>query len=1301
MKRSRILLITFFLLYLRPVSVQAYNMTKHLNTSTGLSNSYIHGIIQDSQGRVWIATESGLNCYDGYHIHNYSTYDSQLKSNIINILYHDAFHHKIWIGTKGNGLAVLDERTGVIRDMTPKNISFNNVISFTSDHHNRIWFATHNKIIRYDYTTNTFSLVFSARNKAGFRGIFYNGREFVIADYYSGLTFFETKKQIQRHPGKKILNGETVNVMTADGRGYLWLGTNCGLWKMNLHTHQLKSIATARKTAVNSIIHDGKNNLLIASNSEVFLFNTQTSHSGLICNIHNVENIYEDQYHNLWLGTFGDGCYFMGQARHPFRMIDTDKTWSIYPDGSRMWAGGKNKLILLQKHHVVKIYPLSFQGMTGHVMSLCVENKQDLVLAAYGRLLRFSKQTGKLSEIKINNKSIPAITFYKDNRTGILWIAAYNGIYTILKGKVRKRNRLNRTLSGQMTNGIRIDSDGKIWIGTFENGIYVFDKKEKLIRHLSQQDAFFTNVIMHLQLGSRNRLWMATPEGVGLINTKNPAELKNFGYKEGLKDLFIRAIREDHLGNVWVSTNNGISYLDMKKIQFFNFGKDDGIPTQSFTGGLILQPDGSMYATSLDGICCLDSRSLTARRKTSQVAFLSCTILSTTNENLNERLAKPSGNTWMLSHDENTIKINVAVGNKAQSEQVDYSYRVDHLTPKWTITDGNEITFYNLSPGKYTIHVRARLHGQSWQNASTASMDFTIQPPLWWSAGARWLYVLSLAAIICFLFQRYNHHLKIRNDLELEKRKNAADQDTNNERLQFFTNIAHELRIPLTLIFGPVNELEKSGRLSEQDRYKVNLIKQNSNRLLELINRLLEFQKAETHNLKMTVSLGNISETIAAIGNEFKDSCTNPDVHFILKTEQDIPAVYYDRNIMKSILCNLLNNAVKYTAHGEIGISLTSVIKAGHHYSAIRIWDSGCGIPEYALTQIFDNYYQVNGKHQASGTGIGLALVKKLCKQHHIGLSVDSKVGHGTCFTLLLDNEYTYPEALHQESDTEEKTLFYPKTNKNGTICHEKDTTVLIVEDNLDINNFIACSLENEYNILQADNGQEGLECAEKNLPDLIICDVMMPVMNGNEMTKSIKNNISTSHIPVIMLTAKSTIDDQKASFENGADAYITKPFSIDLLKTRIKNILGARKISAQYVLQQMTNPTSYIRRKCMNAMDQRFMNNLNEIISDNIASGQLTLNFLAGQMNISQSTLYRKVKALTGISGNEYIRKIRLNYSRKLMTEGNRNISEAAYKSGFTDISYFRHCFKEEFGMIPSEYQKVALKQDTDRDIG
>lgn len=1182
--------ISLMMFLVLPVCGNRAKVIDRLHVGGGLSNNYVHGVVEDSRGRVWIATESGLNCYDGYGYKVYKTYNSSLKSNFINCLYRDVKRREILVGVKGYGIYSIDESSGIIKDITPKGQPIHNVMTI--------------------------------RPKAD--GL---------------LLLYCPERVVTFQP------------------------------------------ATKRFLHVRTVGYDG------------------------LALLPNASKVYTDPFGNQWASTLGSGVVMTSRRSDPFTRVIGGSVYSVELGKTCIWAGGDDVLYRIDSHHQVKRIPLSYGSVHGHILSLSSRGGDQVLMAVGGCLLSYDVTTGQFRELRYQGKAVKAITFFYDEKTGVTWITALDGIYSLDKQRIVREDRLNSCLRHQQSNGLRVDDEGKIWIGTYEDGMYLFGKDKRLLRHYTQQAHFFTNSVMHLRLGANNRLWLATPDGIGLFDTRRPQSPRHFGFQQGLSDPFIRGVADTGDGNAWVTTNNGIAYFDWKRKNFYNFNRYDGVPEHNITGGILLLPDGKLMFTTMGGLYVADVASLLRPDRVSPVAFTACEVRLPDADKTSTNVVAPGNDGhYALDYDENAFVLAFSVLDKSQCRRTDYSYRIRELSDDWTLTDGNTISVIGLSPGNYTVEVRARLHGQPWSEASVVSTRLAIAYPWWQSWPARIIYVVFLIAVIGWGLKRYKRRLKEKSDLIIEKKMVETEKASNAERLQFFTNIAHELRTPLTLIFGPIEQLEQSKELGPSDRQHVGLIKSSAARLLMLINQLLDFRKAETHNKKLRISCGKLDELIYKIGEEFIQASNHPQVAISLQVHYGGQEIWFDSDVITTILNNLLSNAVKNTASGEIVLSLDKYEQEGRTFSRIKVTDTGCGIPEEALPHIFDRYFQVEGSHHVSGTGIGLALVKALCDLHKISLSVESRVGKGTVFTLLLDHAATYPEALILEAPkvhhpgssvarVKESGGSTDGSNADAVSSRQKPV-VLVVEDHVDINNYIADNLSQDYIVLQTVNGEEGLAAAKKEIPDVVITDIMMPVMDGIAMTRNLKTDIATSHIPVIMLTAKTEAEDQKEGYDNGADSYLTKPFSMSMLKARISNLLVARKTLARHILEMTKNRENRLPEadgkgglRSLSRLDSQFLSRLNDVIQAHLADPKLNLSTIANELEVSQSTLYRKAKALTGVTTNEYIRKIRLEHCRRLLSAGTHNVSQAAYQSGFTDLAFFRTQFKQEFGITPNEY--------------
>ena len=622
---------------------------------------------------------------------------------------------------------------------------------------------------------------------------------------------------------------------------------------------------------------------------------------------------------------------------------------------------------------------------------------------------------------------------------------------------------------------------------------------------------------------------------------------------------------------------------------------------------------------------------------------------------------------------------------------------MEGLDRTWYDTEGEQqITFRNIDPGKYIFRVKARLKNGEWDEKNTASIHIVINPPIWATWNAKSLYTLLILCIIYLIFRSYKKRLLLKsslkvekNSLEMEKRNRQKEQELHNERLRFYTNIAHELRTPLTLIIGPLEDLKDNKGIPAAFRTKIQTIYRSAVQLLNLINQLMEFRKTETQNRQLTVGKGNLSNLITEIGLRYKEH-----VRINVKVEPVQENIYFDADIITIILNNLLSNAIKYTRAGHITLSMHRIKANGISYVEMIVADTGYGIDAESLPHIYDRYYQAKGKHQASGTGIGLALVKSLVDLHHGSLEVESAVEKGTTFRFRIQTDYNYPEALHKE----EKVVTVVKEMAEDAEPESAFPILLVVEDNADIREYIANELQDTYKILQANNGKEGLILALRYTPNIIVSDIMMPEMDGIAMCKGIKENMNTSHIPVILLTAKDSIQDKEEGYDSGADSYLTKPFSAKLLRSRIKNLLEMRKRLARQIVENV--PSTVVKNTekrqstssphpQLNRLDEAFLSKLTSLIEDNLDVEKIDTAFMIDCMNMSYSAFYRKVKALTELSPNEFVRKIKLRNSAHLLLTGEHNVSEAASMTGFNNMAHFRDCFKKEYGIPPSEYQK------------
>ena len=883
---------------------------------------------------------------------------------------------------------------------------------------------------------------------------------------------------------------------------------------------------------------------------------------------------------------------------------------------------------------------------------LCIQ-----ILSSYGQQYTIKKLG---LEKKLSNSYIIDIT---EDKNGYLWFATEDGLNKLEGGLFssyyKKDNSRSLNLTGNELNCLLDDpQDPVLWIGTQRAGLNAFNYQT------NQQTVF-------------------------LHDENNP-------YSIATNDVTDLAVAAD--GNLWVATYwRGIEYLDKKTGKFTHYNQQTvpGLPSNT-VWTLVDDHKGNLYiGHAQHGMSILSIKT----KKIKNFTYNKLDDTTIPSNNVQCIFKDNTGNLWI-----GTEK-GLALYNP---ERVEYAYMLKGLENAWyTVKEPNNVTFRNLPPGKYEFLIKTRIRNQEWSN-EISSIEIIIAPPLWLSWWAKLLYVFCAVGLLFIGLWAYKRKLNLEYLYESEKKSHEQEQELNDERLRFYTNITHELRTPLTLILGPLEDLVKSNTLSSKDHHRISVIHQSAVRLLNLINQILDFRKTETQNKKLCVTKGNLTNVIYETGLKYKELNNKPEIQVLIEAEDENMVLFFDKEIITMILDNLISNALKYTEKGYIRIRAEWITENGIRYAQLSVEDTGYGIGQEALTHIFERYYQESGEHQASGTGIGLALVKNLVKLHEGDIQVKSLPDIGTTFYLRLLAENTYPQALHGEDmhagkqDVKEK---YIEKLEISDPDRNARPIILVVEDNADIRDYIADSFTDLYEVKTAANGKEGLQIATECIPDIVVSDIMMPVMNGIMMCQKLKADMRTSHIPVILLTAKDSITDKEEGYQAGADSYLTKPFSASLLQSRISNLLTQRRLLSERFAIRPEKPEKQSMEKkraiiteSMNKLDKAFMDKITNAITESLATSEnVDITVLSNVMCMSSSTLYRKVKALTGMSTNEYIRKIKMQLAEKYLLEGKYSISEIAFKVGINSSVYFRQCFKEEFGMSASEYLKQLTGQSID----
>ena len=1346
---KKLLLFLGLILQVLALTASTSSIFKNLGLKEGLSNGFVNDMIIDGQGFIWAATESGLTRIAGTKCTIFKNNNSNIDNDGIVGLYYNKESNSIWILFKNGHIDVFDCKTQQFIHFTQK-IPKKSVADIKGAADGGIWIAYYDGTIQhYTPKNQKFSTISNKRLpniKNGIRSITDDGNDHLyIGLRIEGLYVYNLRTQktkyFRHNPNDpQSLPGDNVRSICIDHAKNIWVGTNLGLGlldpftgKFKVFKHIANNPASLAGDNIHQIIEMNDRTLWIASDiggisvldlnlyknplTEELKFSQITKeNSGLSSN--NNRRIIQDSFGNIWIANYSMGIDFIAKSAASINTLQymgkaLEEVTGLYCDHQgNLWIGRDNLMSLYQNGKLMQTWNFSsYLSNSSSSIYVFEEDKKGNIWCGTSDngVLKFNPHTHSFTRINYaQNLDVHALC---ENAQGKMWVGTEAGIFSVENDKINKEQELNRQMGKNPTiiYSIKEDNYGQIWIGTLDRGVFVFSKQMKLIVHLTEKNLLATNSINHIIKDADGGIWMATMRGLAYVqNPLQPGAIKNYNERYGIKDSHIRAISQDKQGNIWVSMFSGIACLNIHKQRFYNYDYESGIPTSNFVeASAVTTPDGTIYFGSPGGICFFNPQQLTEPKAVSPIQIINCERVGKLSDQFASRLISPNKEGIIcLSHDDNTFKINFTIKDFSQEGNVEYSYMMKGLDDQWYETEGdNEVTFRNLKPGDYTFIIRAKLKNQDWEDASTAEMKVVVNPPLWLTWWAKLCYVLLIMGILGYFFRSYQKQLLLRNSLVQEKWESKKRQQVNEERLRFFTNITHELRTPLTLILGPLEDLMEDKEIAERAHHKIGCIHASAERLLNLINDILEFRKTQTQNRKLTVAKANLGAFVREIGVRFKDLNQNSRLNIRLNIKTGVPELYFDSEVINTVINNLMSNAIKYTPEGSITLSLTM---PEDKTVAIAVEDTGYGIDKDALPHICDRYYQENGNHQASGTGIGLALVKSLATLHQAELTVESEKGRGSKFTFSLKADRTYPEALHKDDNQDLATAENAEENETTSKEPTEDIRplLLIVEDNADIRLYIEESLHEDYRIIQACNGREGMEQAFSKVPDIIVSDIMMPEMDGIKMTHILKEDIRTSHIPIILLTAKTSINDQEEGYDSGADSYLTKPFSAKLLHSRIRNILSGRRRLADYIVQknisqfetsadeqQTSQKATEEKEDAMTCqisnLDKKFLEKLNKLIENHISTDDLDMAFMTDKMAMSHSTFYRKVKALTGMSANEYIKKAKLRHSMTLLKKGEYSIAEVAILAGFNNLGNFRESFKREFGKSPSEILK------------
>lgn len=1314
---------------------QNWGNVSHFDTRNGLSTNYVTDIVQDRRGVMWIASDAGINRFDGVNFKSYSLYLDSLAANTVSSILYDEDDDFLWVGTRC-GLGRLNCLTGEFSKVVlPDEAWVDNVSKILPASDGGVWIISHYYNVVYIDSEDNVE-VFHSKDIPGLISSFTTGVDdgrgnLIVGNEYGGLSVLDIKERKSRFFDNGDMHASTpvtqIYDIITDSRGNVWFSGNHGITLFRPVGGKFYSF-NSRENLNNDRIYSLKeisNGTILAGGDlgSVNIFNPTSvipgDESSLRMERHNVRgygsgvstgnirSICEDSFGNIWLCNYGKGLEVIKHSEPLFFRLpyleshgsgfDNHDVWSVFMgcNGSAV-LGGTNSIGTYDGGGKINtmFVPSVLTHKFSRVSSLFCRGSEIFMGFYDDGLLKYDTASNSVVRIDMWSNDIGVNTFLSVGDS--IFMGTSKGVRFYHDNTVGRIQSIDEVINGLSVTGIVKDTNGNFWIGTYGAGVFVFDSGFNKV-HQIEAAQLHGGAIKEIYMDSYGYMWIVSKESLAYVkNTDLPASLQLITYPKDEYPTIFRGIIEDRWGNIWVSTDSGLmEWLRRDEtLHIFRASPQNGF--SSFNDRAIgLDSFGRIVLGSGDGAWIFDPKRIETMKEANSVVIMECIAIDPEAKAMGKVMRVSDDGTLKMTYDSSSFSVFFTVPDVSQASDIEYEVMLEGLDTGWSSPiSENHVTYRMLPPGKYKFNVRARLPHQPWNDDIIASMDIEVAPPFWSTWWARTAYVLLLLLAIGLWIRHYSQRLQKRSSVEVERQQEENERALNNERLRFYTNITHELRTPLTLILGPLEDMMSDSLLPQMHKAKITTIHKSANRLLNLVNQLLEFRKVETQNRKLCVRKGNLGNVITELGLRYQELYHNDEVKFVMDVQNADEQIYFDIDIITSVVSNLLSNAMKYTSKGHILLALKYIDQNGEKYAEITVEDTGYGIESSALPHIFDRYYQAKGGYQACGTGIGLALVKSLAEVHGGSITVESKPGKGSTFRFRILTECTYPEALHSDSDDSDVEV---EIDPETTCDEDKDMRplILIVEDNSDIRDYIKGALSDSFRIIQANDGKEGYEQAVRKNPDIIISDIMMPVMDGLQMLKKIKEDASTSHIPVILLTAKDSMVDKEIGYENGADSYLTKPFSAKLLKSRINNILSARKKLVSSLTEMMAGKNSTesldsaatgVEEVRLSKIDSEFLEKFTKLIEDNLTHPNLDMNFIQNRLNMSRSTLYRKIKGITGMSGNEFIRKVKLRHALGLLREGY-SVSEASYDSGFNDVAYFRDCFKEEYGDSPSRY--------------
>ncbi|SFF20841.1 two-component regulator propeller domain-containing protein [Sunxiuqinia elliptica] len=1341
--------VALLLLITIPITCFSEYKFKKITTKEGLSLDNIDCIAQDREGLLYFGANE-INLYDGNSIQNYSLvktsgFGSKVKAII------PISTGKILFGTLDSGLFLFDKETERI---TPLPLLLNSdslnlpIISLHDDQQGKLWIGTLNRglfsieikdVLELKIQESVACKKYPGSEDYEINSICSSQQQIWLGTRFNGLLeMTKIDTQFSKLSKSEIpLSSQNIWTIKRFGNS-LFIGTQAGLnifhfktMKSNVYL-QKPSNPTLSNNIIRAICKDKFGTLWVGTQEDgLYALNfrnkePEISHYKNIptnsntLNVNKILSLYTDRHNNLWIGTWNGGVNLLNLHDQQFITIrnkgkannlSENMIWAIAEKAAgEYWLGTHGSgLCKFEKDQPYFSEQLKTKTINSVSDLYFDKNRKILWVGTWGNGLKafsYPHMNPEFSQ-QLDSSLLKEDRIYQivEDEHGVLWIGTVtHGLFsinlknndnTIKQHPFFKQTALDSGLKNVEIRAIIPDKNNVLWIGSLTKGLFKAktDDRGNIVDMKSIQSIKLPHEkqipIRSLYLDSQQTLWIGQENGV--IKCYN-TQLDSFKLFTHTPNNIASAFTEDHKGNIWIASYHGlISY------HIASGEKQEFLTETCFYTLFFDTKTNEMITGSNKGIFSFYPSQLKKDPFYPEIIFSELKIFNTTIKP-GEKIEGTTPLTKAINYTEqltlpyscNVFTINTTALSYSSQHKNQLYYKLENFERSWNQKTGaaTSISYTNLSPGEYTLKVKTANKDNTW-NPKIRHLKIKILPPWWRTDMAYTGYSLIVMLIGFIIYRIIKARIDIKQALHIEKIKQEQKDQLNELKLSFFTNISHEIRTPLTLILGPLESMLQDEQAKTPRYRQLTLMQKNANLLLNMVNEVLDFRKMEKEKITLKVIELNLNEFILQILGQFEGEANRKNITLKFFTESQNTKLWADENLLQKILFNLISNAIRFTPpKGSIQLSIEE------NQTAIRITvaDNGIGIESKDLPQIFDRFYQSSYSNTSGGSGIGLSLVKTMVELHKGSLSVESQPGKGSSFAI----EFQKGKAHYSSTDIRDLKFRDNTPGKDSSIEEKVDTSssnrhrILIIDDNDDMRFYLKESLTKYFNIIDFDNAREGFTYLLKNDISLIVCDIMMPGIDGIEFCKQIKSELKTSHIPIILLTAKTATESIIEGYEKGADDYIGKPFSIELVKTRINNLIAQRERLQQKIKTLNLEPSNI----SPTSLDEQFLRKTIALIEQNISNHDYTAEHMGKALGISPDSLYRKIKNLTGMSTTKFIRMIRLKRAAQLLKSTDYTISEILYGVGFTNPSYFAKCFKQQFGISASEYQKHKTPQ-------